>query len=70
MNKIASAARRRKGAIAPEIPHPGRSRDGASVYDFGVLTRGGARIHTLTHRPVATCNLLANLAGLGNEEDR
>lgn len=33
------------------------------------LTRGGALIHRRTSRPAETCNLIASLAGIGQETD-
>ena len=37
------------------------------VLNLARLTRGGAEIYRRTHRPAPTCNLIAALAGIGQE---
>ena len=37
------------------------------VFDFDKLTNGGREVYRRTHRPAPTCNLIAALAGIGQE---
>jgi hypothetical protein len=68
MTSIDHAARSRKqnaqdrtGLHVPSISENALPR-------FDVLTRGGAEIYRRIRRPVATCNLLAAVAGIDRQE--